>query len=407
MTEIGRAPVRLRVAAVLAAALPLLQACAGSGSLPAVPSVVDPPPLATGAPALELGLQPAEVEPPPEGPFEVDEILASRWARDPEFGARVDHWTRFWTATGEGEWFPVYLSRMAAFEELVDGALASRELPPSLRYLPLVESGYSPRAVSRASAVGLWQLVSATAGELGLRVDPLVDERRDPVRSTRAAVRYLEELRGRFGSWFLALAAYNGGPSRLERLLRRHAPLAAPSDSLYLALAPHLPRETREFVARFFAAVRVAREPDRFGVAPERLASPYEFEEVRVPDATSLDVVASAAGVAEEAVVALNPHIVRKITPRGRSTAVRVPLGAGARFAREYPRIPPDERITLTEHVVARGETLWGIARQYGVRLSELEAANPEVDARRLRPGRRLLVPLAPRARDPGEEVGG
>lgn len=337
------------------------------------------------------------VEKPPEG-TPADPILASPAARDTTFRRQVDEWTELWT-DDYGQWFPVYLERMGAYGALVDEALAAEGLPPSLRYLPIVESGYSPRAVSRAAAVGMWQFMGGTARSLGMQVDPLVDERRDPVASTVAAARFLKQLHDQFGSWFLALAAYNGGPNRIVRLLAERAPLESPSDELYLRIRPDLPRETAEFVAKFFAAVRVAESADRYGVAPEAPQAPLRWDEVTVPDATSLDVVADAAGVSEDEVVALNPQIVRKVTPRGRATTVRIPAGAAPEFERAYALIPPDRRITVEEHVVARGETLWGIARLYGVKLGELEAANPDVDPRRLRPGHRLMVPRMPGSR--------
>lgn len=366
----------------------------------AIPPAPAPAP-APGAPVLDapgaVDDAGSRIDPPPREAGAVDAILGSPAARDSTFGRQVDRWTLRWT-TESAEWFSLYLERMGAYEGLVDETLRDEGLPASLRYLPIVESGYSPRAVSGASAVGMWQFMTPTARSLGLEVTPLVDERRDPVASTLAAARFLGELHDRFGSWFLALAAYNGGPSRVDRLLRRHAPLQRPSDELYFVIQPHLPRETAEFVAKFFAAARVARAADRYGVSPAMVQPPAVWDEVTVPDATSLDVVAEAAGVSEDVVVDLNPHILRKVTPRGRATTLRLPEGRAPLFAVAYARIPADRRVTVEEHVVASGETLWEIARQYGVRLGELEAANPDVDARRLRPGHRLMVPLTPGA---------
>ena len=176
------------------------------------------------------------------------------------------------------------------------------------------------------------------------------------------------------------------------------------SDSLYFVVQPYLPSETRVFVAKFFAGARAAMEPDRFRVDSAVEEQVYEFDEVTVPDATSLDVVAKAAGVEEREVLALNPHIVRRVTPRGREFVLRVPTGSAERFRSAYALVPADERITVTDHVVARGETLWGISRQYGVSLSALEAANPSVEPRRLRPGHLLLVPTLPRAAGQGRD---
>jgi membrane-bound lytic murein transglycosylase D len=313
----------------------------------------------------------------------------------------VERWIERYTLR-EGAWFRDYLTRMGRYAPLVDSVLDARDLPSSLRYLPIVESGYSTHAVSRASAAGLWQFMAPVARGFGLRVDAVVDERRDPVRATPQALGFLEDLYDRFGSWYLALAAYNGGPNRVQRLLVEHAPLAPASDSLYLVIRPHLPRETQQFVPKFLAAAHIATRPDRYGVSPVDPLAPLVFDEVSVPDATTLDVVAAAAGVREDEVRDLNPQLVRGVTPRGRETRLRVPPGTGERFAENYARIPPDERVTVTEHVVAPGETLSEIALQYGIRTRELQDANPRVEARRMRPGTRLVVPLVPSRRRGG-----
>jgi membrane-bound lytic murein transglycosylase D len=333
--------------------------------------------------------------PPTPEVLPADPILHSPAALHPEIRGRAGRWVEYFTQRN-AEGFPVWLARLQHYGPLVDSTLAARELPRSLRYLPIIESGYRPGAVSRVSAVGMWQFMAPVARSFGMTVSSLVDERRDPVKSTEGALTYLEELHRRFDSWFLALAAYNGGPYRVERLLRRHAPLAPLSDSLFVVIAPHLPRETRQFVPKFLAAATVAEAPGRFGLAVNEGAGRFDYDEVEVPDATSLDVVARAAGVTEAEVRMLNPQLVRGITPRGQATRLRVPRGRGAGFDAAYARIPPDERISVAEHVVARGESFWTIARLHGVRVAELQGANPRIDPRRLQIGTRLLVPLLP-----------
>ncbi len=334
---------------------------------------------------------------PPAPPDEVetrDEILTSPWATHPDLDGRARYWEEVY-AVRQASGFPVFLDRMGAYEHLVDSVLAVEGLPRSLRYLPIIESGYRPAAVSSASAVGLWQFMAPVARGFGMTVTPLVDERRDPVKSTLTAAGYLRDLRERFDSWFLALAAYNGGPYRVERLLRDHAPLAPLGDSLFLVIAPHLPRETREFIPKLIAVARVGENPERYGITPpDQRQAAYRFDEVEVPDATSFDVVAEAAGVEETVVRALNPHVLRGVTPRGVPTPIRLPPGTAERFQVAYAEIPPNERVTVAEHVVRSGETLSGIASSYGVRLAELQAANPGVRPRRLRIGQRLMVPL-------------
>lgn len=381
--------------------LPLLAACAsGAGDRPGQPSTVPAPDVEEEATPPVDRLEPVTIAPPANAVG--DALLDSRWAAHPEIDARTTHWQQVFSsrdATG----FTLYLTRMDAYLHVVDSALSAAGLPPSLRYLPIIESGYRPGAVSPAAAVGLWQFTAPVARGFGMQVTPLVDERRDPVRSTLAAARYLGELREQFGSWFLALAAYNGGPYRLRRLLREHAPLAPQGDSLFLVVAPHLPRETRDFVPKLLAAARIAEDPARFGVTPPtEFRARYVFDEVEVPDATSLDVVADAAGVGEDTIRALNPHILRGVTPRGRATLVRLPHGRAQRFAEAYARIPEDRRVTVTEHVVRAGETLSGIASRHGIRTAALEAANPDVRPRALQIGQRLMVPLLPGARRVG-----
>lgn len=385
----------LRAGAV--AGLVACAACSGPG-VPVAPGPVpapDIPPLA--APRFDDPVE-APRPLPPSDAGELDEILASPWATHPDVDGRARYWEEVY-AVRQGRGFPVFLDRMAAFEHLVDSVLTAEGLPRSLRYLPIIESGYRPAAVSSASAVGLWQFMAPVARGFGMRVTPLVDERRDPVRSTVTAARYLAELRQRFDSWFLALAAYNGGPYRVERLLRDHAPLAPLGDSLFTVIAPHLPRETRDFIPKLLAVARVGEHPERYGLTPpvERQAA-YRFDEVEVPDATSFDVVAEAAGVDEAVVRALNPHVLRGVTPRGVATAVRIPPGTAERFRVAYAEVPPDRRVTVAEHVVRSGETLSGIASSYGIRTAELEAANPGVRPRRLQIGQRLMVPLVPGA---------
>jgi membrane-bound lytic murein transglycosylase D len=334
----------------------------------------------------------------PDPPI-ADEILSSPMLRHPQLRSEVDRWVEYWRGTGS-TWFRGYLERMSQFSPLVDSALASRDLPPSLRYLPIVESGYSPSAVSRAGAVGLWQFMAPTARGFGMDVGPLLDERRNPYVSTEAATEFLSDLRVRFGSWFLALAAYNAGPNRIDRILRRHLhPLTPLSDSLYWEVRPRLPRETRDFVPKFLGALVVASNPRAHGLGSVAPPVGFAFDAVTVPDATTLDVVAEAAGASQAEIERLNPEIVRGITPPGRVTQLRVPPGRGSAFTESYARIPPESRVTFVEHRVSQGETLSGIALRYGVRLSDLQAANPRVKPRRLQIGQRITVPIAPRSR--------
>ena len=232
-----------------------------------------------------------------------------------------------------------------------------------------------------------------------MEVTRLLDERRDPIRSTEAAVSFLAELRESFGSWFLALAAYNGGPNRVRRVLRQQAPGVEPSDSLFWALRSHFPRETREFVPKLIGAVLVAGYPSAYGISVPASPRPFAFDQVEVPDATTLDVVAMAAESSLDEIERLNPQYVRGMTPPGRSSGLRVPEGSGPTFEVNYARIPPEERVTFVEHRVEPGETLSHIAVRYGVLVADINAANPGLRPRFLRIGAVLTVPVAPSVR--------
>lgn len=327
---------------------------------------------------------------------ERDELLRSSVLRNPDFARDVHWWLNYWTGPAS-RWFPGFLERMAWLGSHVDSALAAHDLPPSLRYLPLIESGYAPGVTSRAAAVGMWQLMAPTARGLGLEVSSVVDERRHVERSTEAALRYLSSLNDEFDSWFWTLAAYNSGPTRVRGILRRHAPDEPRTDSLFWALRHHLAPETRDFLPKLFGAMWVASQPEAYGFeGPD--VEPLAYDVVEVPERTTLDVVARAAGTTPDEVARLNPELVHGITPAGHLMDLKVPAGHGDAFTLHFPLIPTSEHVTFVEHVVGAGETLSRIALRYGVRTGDIEAANPDVSARSLPVGARLSVPVAPRA---------
>jgi membrane-bound lytic murein transglycosylase D len=237
----------------------------------------------------------------------------------------VAYWIEAFQTTRRDE-FDALLRRRGVFEGMIRDKLRERGMPQDLLYLAVIESGLSPVAESHVSAVGLWQFMGPTALDLGLRVDEYVDERRDPLRATDAALDYLEYLYGRFGSWYLAAAAYNAGPGRVERILNRHADGRTGDEDIYWEVLRYLPRETREYVPRLVATTILANDAESLGLAGED-SEAYEFELVFVPGRTSLTTVARSLVVDVGIVHDLNPHLVRGITPPGEIYGVRVPLG--------------------------------------------------------------------------------
>ncbi len=310
-----------------------------------------------------------------------------------EMNERVQSWVHYFQ-TAIGERFATYLGRKTRYEPMIRRKLREAGLPQDLIYLSLIESGMNPNAYSRASAVGLWQFISGTGRQYGLEISYWIDERRDPEKATDAAVRHLKDLYEEFGSWYLAAAAYNGGPNRVRRGLR-----TVPGATFWdLADRRLLLRETRDYVPKIIAAAMIGHDPARYGFPdPQRETMP-EYAKVHVPDATSFDVLAEAAGTDEETINLLNPEFPRDVTPPNRGVEVRVPVEGAARFAARYAAVPADERVTWTFHTVQRGHTLGWIGQQYGVSVAALRAANGNLNPRRLQIGQELVIPRSARA---------
>jgi len=177
---------------------------------------------------------------------------------------RVDSWIKRFTTDLRSS-YATYLDRMNRYEQLISGRLEDRDMPPSLIYLAMIESGFNPTAKSRVKASGLWQFMTATARQAGLRVSRKVDERNDPARSTDAALKYLSYLHDRFGSWYLAAAAYNGGEGTVAKALKRVTGKTRGTDADFYRISAKLPRETRDYVPKLIAAAHIGQNPGRYG----------------------------------------------------------------------------------------------------------------------------------------------
>src|SRR5438094_111543 len=210
--------------------------------------------------------------------------------RSYETRTRVEHYLRVFSGPARDEIIG-QLEAGSRFEPMIRAKMRAGGLPEDMYYMALVESGFDPNAYSRAAAVGMWQFMASTARDMGLRVDWWVDERRDPIRSTTAAVAFIRGLKEQLGSLYLASAAYNGGPGRIARGLTRYADdlEGTTGDDRFFALAEKdfLPRETREYVPQLIAAALIAKEPRRYGMQIRALA-PFTYDSVRVGPATPL-----------------------------------------------------------------------------------------------------------------------
>jgi membrane-bound lytic murein transglycosylase D len=302
----------------------------------------------------------------------------------------------------------LYLKRSGRYEGMIRAKLRERGMPEDLLYLSMIESGFNPTARSHASAVGLWQFIEDTGERYGLRVDGYVDERKHPEKSTDAALRYLGDLHDQFGSWYLAAAAYNTGEGRVARVMKQVTGKEKGRDADFWRIRGRLPSETREYVPLMVAAALIGKEPHKYGLGGVQRWMPLESDEVQVPAGTRLSLVAEAAGVSENELKRLNPHLVRAMTPPGKKAyAVRVPRGRTERYAANFAAVQKrasekaaQERreeqrrlASVRRHTVRRGESLWTIARRYDTTVKKVQAVNGLGRRNRIRPGQRLVIP--------------
>jgi membrane-bound lytic murein transglycosylase D len=275
-------------------------------------------------------------------------------------------------------------------------------LPEDMYYLALIESGFDPNAYSRAAAVGMWQFMASTARDMGLRVDWWIDERRDPVKSTTAAVGFIRGLKQQLGSLYLAAAAYNGGPGRIARGLTRYADdlEGTTGDDRFFALADKdfLPRETREYVPQLIATALIAKEPHRYGMEIRTLA-PFAYDSVRVGPATPLAAIAKASGTSVDQIARLNPQILRGMTPPRDSVRVRIPIGSVSTFDSAFRSLPEADRVGIRRVETKKGDYPETVAERYRLRTKYVLLFNPKAERSkktgRLAAGQILLIPSA------------
>ena len=293
------------------------------------------------------------------------------------------------------EMFARWLDRSAQYVPAIEPELAKAGLPRDLAYLAMIESGYNPSAVSHAGAGGLWQFMPATGRHYDLVINSWVDERRDPEKATRAAIRYLGNLYRQFGDWHLAVAAYNTGEGNVDRAIREHGT----ANFWDLAAKEGLYRETRHYVPKLIAAIIIARDPATYGFDAPSPGRAQRSEIVRVPGNTDLRAAAETLGVSLRQMRSLNNELLRDVTPpNGGRYALRVPEGGATLIAANIERLQHRPAPTYAgrsgyaTHVVRKGDTLHAVSQRYGVSMTNLLKAN-KLRTSRLLAGQRLRIP--------------
>jgi membrane-bound lytic murein transglycosylase D len=267
------------------------------------------------------------------------------------------------------------LRRSGRYMKIAREIFRREGVPEDVTWLGQVESAWSPRARSWASASGLWQFVSGTGTQYGLRQTAWVDERNGIEKPTAASARYLKDLGKHFnGDWLLAMAAYNTGQFNVDRAISRAG------SANYWKIYPYIAQETRNYVPNILAVILISKNPEKYGFHGIRPEAPMAFDSVAVQGATSLRLIADATDSSVDYIEALNPELRRDTTPRGESYVVRVPPGKSKQLASVLKRVPGDRRDTARVISVAPGEDLQSVANRTGVSVATLQAMNAGTD---------------------------
>ena len=311
------------------------------------------------------------------------------------FNSKVDYFVRYFQGAGRGS-FAKWLSRSERYIPMMKQVLRKEGLPEDLVYLAMIESGFLPHALSVASAVGPWQFMPATGKNYNLRIDFWIDERRDPLKSTIAAALYLKELYALFNNdWYLAAAGYNAGENKILRAINMYNS----RDFWELSKGEYLKRETKDYVPKLLAAAIIAKEPAKHGFADVAYLPPIEFDVVKIPSRTDLEVAAKACGVSDKTLRELNPELRRGSTPPNYPDyQLKVPKGAGAVFEAEYAKIPETERyverVATVKYRAKKRDTLASIARRFDTTPQAIAELNHLGRGKKKLKGRVLTVPV-------------
>jgi membrane-bound lytic murein transglycosylase D len=292
----------------------------------------------------------------------------------------------------ERKLFELSYKRSGRYRKIIVEELTRAGLPEELSWMPMIESWFNTRAYSRARALGLWQFIASTGNRFGLKRDRYIDERMDPIKSTRAAIKYLTELHLHFGDWTTALAAYNCGEYRVKRIIRSQRINFLDN---FWDLYKQLPLETARFVPRFIATLLIINNPEKYGFNLPTPDPPLQYETISVNKPVKLSSLSKALGLGTSELSTLNPELRQKSTPDG-EYLLKVPVGLGEQTLASLntlPRYIPPEASYIT-HYVRRGETLSEIAERYRTSVRAIARLTGLRSVNFIRPGQRLKIPV-------------
>jgi membrane-bound lytic murein transglycosylase D len=308
---------------------------------------------------------------------------------------KVDAWVEYFSVKDRDR-FQRFIGRGGKFKGMIQSVLREQGVPTDIFYLAMIESGFSVRAKSHASAVGVWQFISGTGRRYGLRIDNYVDERRDAMRATVAASMYLKDLHNVFNSWYLAMAAYNSGENRVLRAIMKHNT----RDFWKLVRLKGLPKETMNYIPKVIAASRIGHNMDRYGFEPGVERYPT-LKAISVPSPVKLSEISKRSGISVSILKKYNPNIKKSMTPPGAKTyKFWVPIQHEKKMMASLASLSTKKikglRYSRTAskssvHKVRRGESLSTIASKYRITVRTLKANN-KLRSNRIYAGQRLKI---------------
>ena len=281
------------------------------------------------------------------------------------------------------------LSRSGRYVPMIEAIFSQEGLPQDLAWIAFIESSFLPHARSPRAAQGVWQFMPRTGREYGLKSNGIVDERSDPEKATRAAARYLAYLHEIFGDWYLAMAAYNAGEGKILRAMQR----TGARDFWSLASTTAIRRQTANYVPAFLASVLISKNPSHYGFEVV-LEAPLEYETINLDRPVELAQLAQGAGLPVEDLQLLNPELRSVVTPaQPEGYVLKIPAGQRETVRLAYASVPTARPPAFRTHVARKGETLPRIARNYGVSVASLAAANSLNPHSKISRGQEIMVP--------------
>ncbi|MCB9067540.1 MAG: LysM peptidoglycan-binding domain-containing protein [Calditrichia bacterium] len=301
---------------------------------------------------------------------------------------KIENAIKYFSETRRGrKTFEGWLRRAGKYEKLVKGILRETGAPEELFYLAMIESGLRPQARSYARAVGMWQFISATGRYYGLTQSWWYDDRQDVIKASRAAGQHLLDLYERFGDWYIGIAGYNFSPGKIEKRIKTY------NVSEFWDL-PKLPKQTRNYVPTYLAAVTIASNLEKYNFADIIPDNPIEFDTVTIKQSIDLNIIAEAVGSTYNEIRDLNPAILRWCTPPDVDEwLLYLPSGTRDTFLSKYDNLPKSQKMDWVQHRIRSGETLSTIARRYGVSITEVKHFN-KLSGNLIRAGRTLMIPI-------------